>query len=988
MDRRPTVYTIALGRAFADALACGVIDRFGGDPLALARGTLLLPSNRARSAVHAAFVRVGGAGLLLPRLVALGDTDLDENAGLAVDDGDLADPLPPAVEPLRRRLILSRLIIENCRRFAIPLAKPASLGLADALARVIDQLHFEELPPASLDCVEAESLSQHWQVSMRHLQLLLDQWPAELKRIGAVDLADRRNMMLNRLAARWRAAPPAGFVVAAGISVTAPAVARLLRTVADLPSGMVVVPGLDCDMPDAEWEALGTVRRNDEGPRPLDGHPQYQFKLLLDRMGIARGEVQPWPAASDNQTQADRAALASALFVPARFTVDWQARVPAGAADGIRIAEFADDHDEAQGIALLLRHALETPGRTTALVTPDRTLAARVSSALARWGLVADDSAGQPLALTPPGGLARLALCAASERALVPLLALLSHPLVQPHGERGEWIAMVRQLDLLLRGPGKPAEPRAIAALLRTPRRDGEALSDADIALADWWDTAAALLAPLWTLGERDDDVPPVVLFGALRDLIDILSGGAVWAGAAGRQLAALFDRWQLAAPDGPALMPASAAVRQFDTLLAGENVRAPFGTHPRLFIWGLLEARLQRADLMVLGGLNEGGWPAETSPDPWLAPGIRRQLGLPAIERAQGLSAHDFATALGAADVVVTRAKRQGNDPAVPSRLWLRLMALAGPVPEALLDRRPVTLLSTLLDRPDHRAWPAARPVVAVGERPVKIGVTAIETLAKDPYAFYAQHVLGVRPLDRLGEVPDARWRGIRVHTLIEQWVKVGADPAALEDAIAALANDPALDAVEAASWLPRIGPALHWVADQLARAKAAGRIPVANEIKGECTFGGVTLTARADRIDRTLEGLIVVDYKSGRAPNSAALKDKRTMQLGLLAAMIEAHGFAGLPDVAPIGAEYWSLTADRDKGVGGKIEQPYGGRNKKVTDFDEVKDLAWDGFTDLRDRYLLGDEPFAPGDSNGDYDHLARREEWIGRAWRGDAA
>jgi ATP-dependent helicase/nuclease subunit B len=987
-DRRPTIFNIPVGRAFADALACGLIDQFGGDPLALANGIILLPSNRARSAVQAAFVRAGGAGLLLPRLVAFGDADLAEGAGLALDEADLGDPLPPAVEPLRRRLILSRLIIANCAKLNIPIAAPASLRMAAALGRVIDQLYFEELAPSVLDTVAADDLSQHWQISKQHLQLLLDQWPGELQRLGLIDLADRRNRALDRIAQQWRAAPPPGFVIAAGITITAPSAARLLRLVSDLPAGSVVLPGLDTAMPDEEWDALGPARPEPAGPRPLDAHPQYQFKLLLDRMGAARGEVQDWPDSSDLATTADRAGLASALFVPSRYTANWRSRVPAGAATGIDAAEFADDMAEATGIALLLRHALETPGRTAALVTPDRQLAARVSSALARWGLVADDSAGQSLAQTPPGALARLALAAATERDLVPLLALLAHPLAAPDGNRGAWIAHVRALDLKLRGPGKPGNPADIASYLRTPRKEGEALGEADAELADWWDGVAGLLGPLWTLGDGGVPVPPPVLCETLSAFIDTLSAGMVWAGAAGRQLSALFDRWQLAAPDGPKLLPPIAIARQLDDLLAEENVRAPFGSHPRLFIWGLLEARLQRADLMILGGLNEGSWPAESSPDPWLAPGIRRHLGLPSLERAQGLAAHDFVTALGAPKVVVTRAKRHGTDPAVASRLWLRLAALAGPLAVAAINGQTLPDLVALLDRPNGRAQPAAQPAVAVGRdsRPTKVRLTALDILAKDPYGFYAEHILGVRPLDRLGEPANPRWRGTRVHALIETWMKGGADPDALERAIAALAADPALGVVETASWLPRIAPALRWVAAELAAAKAAGRVPVAHEITGEWTSGGVTITAKADRIDRTATGLVVVDYKTGSAAKQSDLAEKRAMQLGLLAAMIEAGGFAGLPDISPVGAEYWLLKAGKDKASDGHVDVPFGSR-RKVKNFEELTELAWDGFVDLRDAYLLGDTAFAPGDSNGDYDHLSRREEWIGRAPLADA-
>jgi ATP-dependent helicase/nuclease subunit B len=984
-NRRPSLYNIAVGRPFADALVQGMLDRFGRDPLALAGTMLLLPSNRARSAVQAAFVRLAGEGLLLPRLVALGDTDLEESAGLALDSDLEGEPLKPAIEPLRRRLILSRLILANWAKYGLPLAAPASLGLADALARTIDQFHFEELDPKLLDSAASVDLSSHWELSKRHLQLLLDQWPSELVRIGALDLSDRRNQMLRRLVERWTVQPPSGPVIAAGISVTAPAVARLLRLVADLPQGLVVLPGLDVVLPDEEWDALGPARPDPLGERPLTGHPQYQFKLLLGRMGIARSEVEPWPAADLSEPARARAALASAMFVPAPFTGNWRARVRAGACDGIALAEFADDGAEAVGIALMLRHALETPGRTAALVTPDRGLAARVSSALARWGIVADDSAGQPLAQTPPGTLARLAMLAAVEGGLVPFIAMLVHPLVQPGGDREGWIAQVRMLDKLLRGPGMPSRPTTIATWLAAKCAEARVKGKDDTkiaALALWWNEQAERLAPLWSLAEADADLPPLRLIDALRDLLDSLSAGAVWAGPSGRQLAVLFDRWQLAAPDGPTLLSLRALHRQLDDLLAGELVRAPFGTHPRLFIWGLLEARLQRADLMILGGLNEGGWPADTSPDPWLAPGIRRQLGLPSAERAQGLAAHDFVTALGAPEVVVTRAERQGSDPAVASRLWLRLNALAPELPKAHIDGIAVRKLVDLLDQPANKQPPASRPSVAVpaDARPRVVGVTALDTLVADPFAFYARQILGLRPLDELGKAVDPRWRGTRVHNLIEQWAKGAADTASLEDAIAALAADAALDPVEAALWLPRIAPALRWVAQKIDQNRAEGREPVAHEAEGKWTVGGITLTGKADRIDRTPAGLIVVDYKTGNPPSSKAMLEKRAMQLGLLAAMIEAKAFENVPEMVPSDAEYWVLKRDKEKGQEAFSKRPRLDTKRSAT-FEDVVERACEGLEELTRNYLLGDTPFKPGQKSGDYDHLARRDEWVGR-------
>ena len=74
---RPAVFTIPSHRSFADALAAGLIARFGKEPLGLAQGRILLPNNRAVRAVTDAFVRQSGSGLLLPRLIPVGDPEID-----------------------------------------------------------------------------------------------------------------------------------------------------------------------------------------------------------------------------------------------------------------------------------------------------------------------------------------------------------------------------------------------------------------------------------------------------------------------------------------------------------------------------------------------------------------------------------------------------------------------------------------------------------------------------------------------------------------------------------------------------------------------------------------------------------------------------------------------------------------------------------------------------------------------------------------------
>ena len=980
---RPTLYSTPVHRAFADALVAGLIDRYADGALGLAEGLILLPSNRARSAMQAAFVRAGGAGLLMPRLAVIGDADLDESVALALDAID-DDPIPPAIEPLRRRLLLAELIERYTPEGEAVIAGAAAFQLADGLARVIDQLHYEEVRVAALVDLDLGAFAGHWQASLGRLRLLVDHWPAMLARIGRIDRADRRNRLLDRVTAGWRTAPPARFVVAAGITTAAPAIARLLRCVADMERGMVVLPGLDRVMTTAEWDALGPTRPDPEhSGRPLETHPQYHLKLLIDRMDTSRDEVVEWDAASPFDGPAARTPFVSLLFAPADYTAQWQAAGDLSAATaGLSGAVFADDGQEAQGIALLMRHAIETPGRTAALVTPDRGLAERVAAALARWGISVDDSAGQPLSRTPPGALLLLLARLAAGFDAVALVSLLGHPLVRSGEGRTAWLDQLRQLDLALREPGLTPGWDGVTARLSQRAADPKARGHARaLELQPWWEEVAGALGA--ALAPFAGPAPPAALLSALQAGVEWLTGEAVWAGPAGRMLSELFDQWALAGSDGPALVDPADFPDMLGQLLAQASVRPPYGGHPRLFIWGLLEARLQRADLMILGGLDEGRWPAATQPDPWLAPGIRRLLGLPAPERQQGMAAHDFASALAAREIVVTRALRSGGDPAVASRFWLRLAALAGDLPEPEPDGVALTRLAAELDVPPGRAQPAAKPAPRppTGDRPRKISVTGVDRLARDPFAFYADRMLGLSALDPLSAAPDPRWRGTRVHRLFEDWVRAGATRDGFEVALSALRDDAALDAIARAFWLPRIEPALRWAAAQVWDRE--DRKPVDVEVKGEYVAGGLTLHGKADRIDRDGEGrLAIVDYKSGGAPSAKAAFDKLDNQLGLLGLIAREGGMKGIA-AAPVEAlEYWSLRPDRRADGAGRISNTYGSRSD-LKSAEAAIDHAAEALSELAALYLFGDAPFAPGEGAGygDYDQLMRRDEWFGR-------
>ena len=994
----PTVFTIPPHVAFVDALAAGLLARTA-DPLALARTTVLLPNRRAVRALTDAFVRASGGGLLLPRMAPVGDADGDD---LADGVADLADR-PPPIDPTKRRLLLAQLVRRRWRA----LSAIEALRLADQLAAALDAIAFEEADAGRIAVFAPDDMAHHWEKTLEFLRVMLDVWPPVLAAHGEVDPATDARARLDALTARWTRMPPPEPVVAAGFAAAAPPVARLLHAVARLPHGLIVVPGLDTGMSDAAWGAI-RCRRTDPDHRGPENeeHPQFTLKCLLDALGVARGEVEPWPyegradavgsvgaagvagsvgaadaagsvGAADGPS--DRARVVAEAMAPAAFTGAWRdAPVAPGPFAGVRTVVAATPAEEAQVVALALRRALETSGMTAALVTPDRGLARRVAAHCRRWGIAIDDSAGTPLKVTPPGALF-LGLVEAAARGFgaVPLLGLLKHPLVRGGDARVGWLANVRALDLALRGV-RPA-----------PGLDGigARIDDEAPGLTGWWGEVAALLDPL----ERRFATPLVAFADLVADLritAVALCGDDLWRGPAGRALADVVAALEVHGghldPFVPADAPALVAA-----FLGETPVRRAYGGHPRLAIYGTLEARLQRADLTILGGLNEGVWPARPVPDPWLAPKLRQHLALPSLERRIGLAAHDFVSALGGPAVLLTRARRDDGAPAVPSRFWLRLHARASDV------IRPDDALLTAARGLDAAAvvTPAARPAPAprAALRPRVLSVTAAERLKTDPYAFYARAMLHLKPLKPLDEDPSAADRGIAVHAILQEWVERGdADPATLprftEAGLLAWSGQPLMRAL----WAPRVRRAMEWAGSTMDAWVADGWMPLVAEAGGTLDLAdGIRLTGKADRIDRRVDGsLAVLDYKTGQPPSHAQVAGGFALQLGLLAWLAEAGQLAGVGRAPVAALRFWKLGGGTTAGF---VKDPLK-HGREVTPVADHVAATQAAFLGLCDTMLLGDAPFVakahPEYAVGtDYDHLARVLEWLGRPRAGAA-
>ncbi len=979
MTRERMVYTIPPEWPFVDALAAGIMARVGDRPAELAAVTVLLPTRRACRSLREAFLRVsGGRPVLLPKMTPLGDIDADE---LALSGESLSEPMAgqaglevaPAVSGLRRQLLLARLVMARGESGGETTPDQAT-ALAAELARLLDQVHTERLSFAGLDGLVPEAYAEHWQQTILFLRILTEQWPLVLADEGALDPAERRNRVLEAQARVWDGAPPSAPVIAAGSTGSIPATADLLKTVAAMPEGAVVLPGLDCEASDDAWRNLGPH------------HPQYGMARLIERLGVERNEVEIWPAAGFEADPAGRSRLINHTLVPSAAGAEPVPAVADTALDGISRVDCPTPQDEAAVIALVMRQVLEEPGRTAALVTPDRLLARRVATELGRWQIDIDDSAGRPLAQTAPGVFLRLtARMAVDDLAPVALLAALKHPLAAAGMARSRFVGLVRALETgVLRGPRPGAGIDGLRAALGKDAADVEPVLTA----------VEAAMAEIGPLLEADSvsgaDVVAAHLVMAEALAASDEDGGArrLWAGDAGEALygfvAELMEAASALGDIDPASYPAL-----LDSLMAGRPVRPKFGRHPRLHIWGLLEARLQRVDVMILGGLNEATWPPETEASPWMSRPMMKAFGLPLPERRIGLAAHDFTQTLAAPEVVMTRAERVDGTPTVPSRWLQRLDNMLERIgrKDALRPTRPWLDWIRQLDRPAASRRieaPAPRPPLAA--RPTRLSVTQVETWIRDPYAVYARHVLGLQPLEPLDADPGAAERGSIVHAALDRFLRAhagtlpdDAERRLVETGRRVFDEHLARPGVRA-FWWPRFERIAGWFLDYERARREAGFRTVLAEVRGEMEIPGpagpFVLSAKADRIDRRDDvGLVVIDYKTGAPPSDKQVKIGFAPQLTLEAAIAEAGGFPGLAAERVAGLLYIQLSGGRRPGR----EKPV-----KVDDIGEVVGDAVAGLSRLVGQYADSEMPYRsqhrPQFLNryGEYDHLARVREW----------
>ncbi len=915
----PKVYTIPSGAPFAKILAQTLWHEYADDLLALSDVQIYLPNRRSCRAVADAFLEISdGKATLLPQLTPLGDIDEDD---LFDTDPFILDEDPyltPAIHPLERQLLLTSLVA----------AKPNIHGVAEAfalageLARLIDKAHTESVDLKKIASIVPSELAEHWKQTQEFLEIVTDAWPKYLADNTLSDPAQRRNIAVEKKIAALRAKPPQHRVIAAGSTGSIPAVAKLLDVIARLPQGQVILSGFHYD--EKIWDAIDET------------HPHFYQKNLLARMELDPASVKPWPLpAEPHYLLAQRRKLADLALQPAAVFDLSDAKTD------IEPPQFIAAEDtlhEAMIVALRLREILNDTGKTALVVTPDRLLAKRICDEMGRWGIALNDSAGETLDQKPVGRFL-LMLTAFGQNAapMTAVTALLSHPLCRPSGDLD---ALKNFMRNKLLPPGGLAAWRSENALLAQALDNLAPLATNERkTLREWAEAlivAAEKFSPPETLWHGDDGEAAAEL---LRDLMHQPKSAELPLDAFN------FDR----------------ILRH---ILTQQVIRPRFGTHPRLRLLSPIEARLEHADHVILCGLNEGVWPAQPSPNPWLSRPMLAEMGFGSAERRIGQSALDFVNLFCCPNLTVTWSKKRDGAASPPSRWIQQIAAVLEKNDRILPESDPLYHYATQWDHPE-KIQPRPAPEGASSRKPEKIRVTDVGKWKQDPYSYYAKRILGLKKTDPLDRRLEARDWGNAAHDILEKFFdSADRSPetyrAICDETLRRYPLDPSLDA----DWRNRLAMIGEWLTTQnVTQSETEADISYpfqSGDVK-------IMLQGRADRVDTTPEGLIVIDYKTNTPPSNPKINSGEEPQLGLLGYLLENKR---KQKIAGLG--YIQLT--------GKKSEP--AKINPIKDPGNAMRAANDALAQLLADHYADGKPYPAvalaARKHDDYRHLKRTQEW----------
>ena len=310
---------------------------------------------------------------------------------------------------------------------------------------------------------------------------------------------------------------------------------------------------------------------------------------------------------------------------------------------------------------------------------------------------------------------------------------------------------------------------------------------------------------------------------------------------------------------------------------ISSVSIRPIADSDCKICVIGTIESRMQTADVVILTGLNEGMFPSLGYENAWLPRKISAQIGLPSPNRKVSLMALDFINLSCGKEVYWLRSKQSGGVLIPESRFLSRVRVTIGNIQEA------ADILESVrnVDNVEYKPLDYSAPVPPIDKSDVY--VTELELLIHNPYAFYAKHILKLRPIDDYWVLPDARNFGIIVHDVIENASDFNVDDLIEQmDARAKQVLDK--NSVLFYFWHKRFCEIAPFVVEVFRDKKIEYK-----EIAGVVNIVGRNVRARADII---WDG-VVMDIKTGTAPSKKQLMDGTMPQIPLEGHIMQSGGF-----------------------------------------------------------------------------------------------
>ena len=921
---------------FLETLANYLVARH--TPSSLATCTILLPTQRACLKLAEILCdKARHKSTLLPILIPLGSMKEEDLSLSSWKTYGFIENLPPLMEEEERLPRLTQMVQDFYLTRQKPLKTSQACALASHLIHFIDQVQTEGISFQTLKNLVPDDYAAHFQITLEFLNIIGEKWPAHLQKISKIEPAEYGRRLLECRNQYWQDNPSPHPVIAAGSTGSIPATAALLKTIAYLPQGLVILPGLD-----------PTIKEP-----VLASHPQYTMQKLLEILEVSPSDVSPF--LQDSVIPCSRTKILKEIFEKTPTLLP-QEQIIEGI-QNLSLAECSSTQEEASVIALAIREALEDPEKKISFITPNRELAQRVVSELKRWNIFANDSAGTPFMRTPLGVFFLLTSeWIQSALSNVTLLATLKHPhahsfkLLAQKIEKN-FLRKTIPFDHIILDPDKDPilnpQLKEIQALLKGAQK---VASLEKVSFKDVWQCHKNILSLLskdlsFSFNDTEESK-------TLREFITKMENASI----------------NLSLQKGGDY---AALLRNFLTPI---TVRQKYALHPRLSILGLIEARLIPADCVILGGLNENSWPPKPTSDPWFSQSMRKKFGLPDHEKRVGLSSLDFIHAVSAKNVLLTRALRDQGTPTVPSRLLTRLQSYLKQKDLSIKPNARFLALAQKIHAPEKRSIlmpPTPRPPLKT--RPRTLSITDITTLMHDPYSLYAKHVLKLKPLKPLDYQPGNLEFGIFIHQVLEHFRK---GPLTKEHGITLGHQFFQLyfkECPEKPLWWCRFENILNWF---LSVSKNVSARNCWVETKGTLTFltgqGLFTLVGKADRIEELENGAVIIDYKTGSIPSQKDMEKGLSPQLPLEGLILSRGHFDNIPQQSLQSLAFWKLTGDME---GGAIIE-------YTKDLNALLETSFEGLKALIDTFDHAETPYLsiPYETElyNDYHHLARVKEW----------